>query len=358
MKRHAAAAIPNPGPSIRLLFAAALFLALPCHAQQPTETPPGNAALYTLHAYTNLVQIPTLVLNWRSKPLPPIPRDRFAIRLDAGPAFHPTAMHMEGDDAISLAILLDASGDQNDLLQHFDDALATLASTHLLPHDRISVYAIDCTLVKSATDVPANDPVIKSAVTSALQFPALHGTRGKGCAGGIHLRDSIVWIANTLADSPSRRVIVAITDGSSDQSSRPLAQVKYFLASSGVALVALRQSHDPFAGPQPSEDLLRSLCETSGGVLLTSSPQDLQSRLSHIVALLRGRYILEFPQPDDPRPGFHQVDITVPGTHDFIVHTGATVPLPNPSILNDPNTVPTAKSPATYGTRHPVTPNP
>jgi len=323
--------------------------------------------MYTLHTYTNLVQIPTLVLSWRSKPLPPIPRDRFDIRLDTGPAFHPTAMHIEADDAISLAILLDTSGDQNDLLKHFDDALAAVAAAHLLPHDHISIYAIGCTLVATARDIPANTATLKSAVISALQTPELYGERGKGCPGALRLRDSLVWIADTLAGSTSRRVVLAITNGNNDKSIKSWDDTKFSLAASGVALFTVRSNSNPSlstsqllsTGARTSdEELLRQLCERTGGILLTSSAQDLQSTLTNVIALLRGRYIIEFPRPDDSRPGSHSVDITVPGTHDFIAHTGATVPLPDPSTLTGPNTVPTAKSPATYGNHHPTTPNP
>ena len=362
MQRHTAAPNPNPLRCFPALVAATFLLTLPCHAQQP-EAPPGDDPIYTLHAYTNLVQLPTLVLDAYSKPLPPIPRDRFALRLDGGPVFHPTAMHIEGDDPISLAILLDASGEQNDLLKNFDDTLTAVASAHLLPHDNVSIYAIDCNLIGSAKDIPANSPALKSAVSTALVSPALHGQRGKGCAGDIHLRDSLIWIATTLADSPSRRVILALTSGKHDQSSKSWDDAKYNLAARGVALFAItsdtysRLTASPLISTVPrvsDEQLLRTLCERTGGILVNTSPEDLQPTLTNLIALLRGRYIIEFPHPDEHRPGSHQIDIAVPGTHDFVVHTGATVPLPDLSLLNDPNTVhTTTKSPAVYGNHKP-----
>jgi hypothetical protein len=329
-----------------------------CRAQ--VEAQPGDGPLYTLHAYANLIQIPTLVLSWKSQPLPPIPRQRFAIRLDSGPAFRPTAMHIEGDDAIDLVVLLDASGDQKELLSNFANAMDRMARTYLLPHDHVTVYAIDCKLVRTAA-VTADDAAgIQSSVAAALSSPALHGVRGKFCGERIHLLDSLVNIGNQLTHSPNRRVILTIGDGEYDESIRSWAEAKVFLSSHAVAVFSIHESYNPFVGDSNSgEQLFRNLCESTGGLFLGSSAPQLGASLSRFIALVRGRYIIEFPRPGESRSGSHEVEISVPGTHDFVVHTGAIVPLPDPSTLADPNTVPNAiSSPATYGKRPPIVPHP
>src|ERR1700690_3084897 len=61
----------------------------------------------TLHVYTNLVQVPTLVLNRNGRPPAPIAEDRFFVSVDGGPKFRVTHARLEGDDPISLAIVLD-----------------------------------------------------------------------------------------------------------------------------------------------------------------------------------------------------------------------------------------------------------
>jgi len=77
-------------------------------AQQ--ELPAPEEPIHTLHVYTNLIQIPTLVLGPnRERLTKPIAENRFSVSIDSGPKFRATHVRLEGDDAISLSILLDVS---------------------------------------------------------------------------------------------------------------------------------------------------------------------------------------------------------------------------------------------------------
>jgi hypothetical protein len=374
MKRNVAGTVWNLRMALGALGLALLVCpALP--AQSDPNAPPLDPSLYTLHVYTNLLQIPALVLNSDAVSVFGITRDRFEIRLDSGPPFHPTAMHVEDDDSITLALLLDASGNQAELLKDFDEALAELVPRYLHPNDHVSIYAMDCVLVVSSNDVPANALVLKTGVETALQAQPLHGPGGKRCGSSDRLRDSLDQIALNIGNSPGRRVILAITNGRDGKSKVNWAAAQRFISTRGVALFAVRENDDVFAdvsfGPTtpkpltetyssfaPDEDLFRILCETSGGILLSTTPPDLGHTLEDVLNLVRSRYILEFPRPNDHHPGLHEIDIKVAGSHDFVFHPGATVPPPDPAKLADPDTLPDAKSPATYGKRRPVTPNP
>src|SRR6266576_5581605 len=107
-----------------------------------------DAGIQTLHVYENLIQIPVLVLDPLRTPLEPIAPLRFAISVDSGPRFRPTHVRPEGDDPISLAILLDARGPEDDLLPKIDAAIADLAPLSLQARDHVSVYALDCTMIE------------------------------------------------------------------------------------------------------------------------------------------------------------------------------------------------------------------
>jgi hypothetical protein len=153
---------------------------LSVRAQQPTPDQPAEADTpYVLHVYANLIQIPTLVLSRSLKPVPPIPIDRFNISLDSGPPFHPTRMHIEGDEPLSLAVLLDASGGEDLILKNFAANLAALTPDELLPHDHITIYALDCQLLRSTDDKPATAETIEGGVTSLLKSPLLHDPSSK-----------------------------------------------------------------------------------------------------------------------------------------------------------------------------------
>jgi hypothetical protein len=83
-------------------------------AQQ--TSPANDAPITTLHVYTNLAQVPTLVLTKRHKEMTPVPPAQFRLSLDSGPAVPPTHVRVEGDDPISMAILIDTMVPKSELL--------------------------------------------------------------------------------------------------------------------------------------------------------------------------------------------------------------------------------------------------
>jgi hypothetical protein len=345
------------------------------HAQdQDPEPPPPN--LYTLNVYANLMQFPTIVLSQDLQPIPPVPLEKFAIKLDGGPVFHPTKMRIEGDDAISLAVLLDAGGGQNDVMEAFARSFPQLVPSQFHPQDKISVYAIDCAVVRSLKPVPAvNAETINKGIADALIAPGLHGNKTKAACGyELHLWDAIAQVAQDLGDSAGRRVILVVSGGRERDSKTSFAAANMFVGSKGVAIFGLRdsqayerdlalQSDDGLkrtwgnpAIDSTREDLFAQICANNGGTVLNYDPRSTMVDLRHFIDILRARYILEFPRPEDKTAAHHRLDIYIPGSTAMVRSTGGWAPIPNPSILADPSTVPTAPSPAKIGTRHPLDP--
>jgi hypothetical protein len=88
---------------------------------------PKDGTVPTLHVYANLIQIPTLVLWQTREPIKnTIDASNFSISIDSGPWFRATHVRQEGEDPISLSILLDLSGDTAKLMPKIGDALASL----------------------------------------------------------------------------------------------------------------------------------------------------------------------------------------------------------------------------------------
>ena len=91
-----------------------------------------SGATPTLHVYTNLVQIPVLVLDaWRDKLSSPVAQNRFSISFDGGPWSRPTYARLEGDGPIDLSIVLDTRSAQSDLLEKMDQTIADLSLIHI-----------------------------------------------------------------------------------------------------------------------------------------------------------------------------------------------------------------------------------
>ena len=351
-----------------------------------------DSANYTLHAYANRIQVPALVLGEDLKPLPSVKREQFAISLDHGPAFQPAQMRIEGDDPISLAVLLDARGDQDGILKQFAQALPGLAPNYLHPADHVSIYAIDCALNQSADQVPAQTAALQAGVVRALASPGLHGAglHGAGqrgaCGESIRLWDAVAKVAETLGAQPGRRVLLVVSKGMDGRSASGFAETVHAAESRSVAIFGLRYletvddtpikfsgntltyHNGPAAvstvtvatGGDPN--FFDQMCESTGGLAFNLWNPQLNHRqipavapsLENMIKLLRSRYILEFPRPDAYAPGQHYVTVSVPQTHPLVLTTGVAYQSANPALYADPSTVRSDPSPAALGPRRPL----
>jgi VWFA-related protein len=300
----------------------------------------------TLHVYTNLVQVPALVLDQNRKPIVPIAEGRFFISLDGGPKFRVAHARLEGDEPISLAILLDVGQAFPVLMTKMDDAIAGLAPRSLHPQDRVSVYSMDCNLVRTSIDAPADAVLLKGAVDRALAewSAGVQDRHKRDCQKPWNLRDSMALAANRLSTQPGRRVLLAVTDGVDRGSRTSWNVLRDYAQEHSVAIFGLLQPGDLSrllpTEPRKLDSAFSALCEVTGGMVLTATPTELAERLKWFTTLLRERYILEFPRPLDTEGGKHEMIVTVDRMEALILTAGIGIPLPDPAISKDPTTVP------------------
>jgi len=335
-------------PQLCLLALAGLCLA-PLAAQD--AKPPHDDSVPTLHVYTDLVQTAVIVLDLDLKPIPLVPESRFFVSLDGGPRFRVTHARLEGDDPISLAILLDLNQPFPDLMKYVGDAMATLAPPFLNARDQISIYTMDCQLLLAESGVAAQPVALKQAVDRALQPWTARGRNPpKDCKKPMRLWDSLTGVTQTIAQQPGHRVILAITDGVDRGSKITWNSLSIDAALSGVAIFGLLDS--------PPQLVLTKICDATGGMLLPTDRKGLPKSLQAFTAILRGRYIVEFPRPRSNVPGYHGMDISVDRTIAFIRTSGAQIPLDDPAILNDPATIQSDPTHApTLGSHRPPPPD-
>jgi hypothetical protein len=319
-----------------------------------------DGATPTLHVYTNTIQIPVLVLGANREPMPPIASSRFKVSLDDGPKFRATHVRPEGDDPITLAILLDVSG--KELLPKMSEAIAVLAPDSLSLRDHVSVYALDCSLIRSLDDVPAEQERLKRGVDAALRAWTDRGGRKRGadCAHPAHLWDSLAFITGALHGLPGRHVILAVTNGNDKGSKHSWSELRTYAQATGVAIFGLR-----YVPEEPgllhfldisSEDAFNSLCELSGGMVLTASKRSEAEVLKRFTSIVRGRYIVEFPRPARSETGEHNLVVSIDKSNAFIRSSGISLPIADPAVLADPMTVPSdpSRTPE-YGNRRILT---
>jgi len=358
-----------------LAVALILFVSIPklrAQASPSTSAPPPD--LYTLHVYANLAQVPTLVINPDGKPFPQLTRDQFFVSLDGGALFHPSQLRIEGDDAISLAIIVDDSGTQTHFITNIAETLSKLVPKDLHPKDHVSIYAIDCKAIQSVNDAPASPDVIRDGVTSALNAETLHGDKHKpSCAKSLHLWDVLAHTVDKLGETPSRRVVLFVSLGMDTGSTISFDDVALLAQTNSTAVFGMRDIEEyafqrSFRDETSSglngdrshthvSDRLGRLAALTGGMVFDDQHFQIEEQLHRFIAMLRGRYIVEFPRPDNGIPGSHVIAISIPSKWNYFVRwTGASMPLADPSVFSDPNTVPSAPSPATFGNQRPPQP--
>ena len=335
---------------------------------QDVVVPVKDEPIHTLHVYTNLIQVPTLVLTMtQDRVEKPIAESRFSVSIDSGRWFRATHVRQEGDDPVSLSILLDVSGDSADLMPKMGDALGELAPLSLHARDRVSVYALDCSLRRALYDWPADKVSLEKAVGAALE-PWMLRKRTKPaekCENSRRLWDGLGTVANALSELPGRRVILVVTDGRDTGSKNSWSALREFAQENGIAIFALNVVPAPLVGmgsyrggrgvyvpgvggsSVSVEDPLNSVCQLSGGLVMRmKDAAALRATLEQFVRMLRERYIVEFPRPSNSTPGAHGMEVKIDKGAYFIRSSGVSVPLPDPVLMADPTTIQTGPSQA------------
>lgn len=334
-----------------------------------TELKVVNGGVPTLHVYTNLVQIPTLVLAPNHVPIgKPIEASRFSVSIDSGPWFQATHVRQEGDDPISLSILLDLNGNTTQLVPKIGVALASLVPLSLNSRDRVSVNALDCGLLISTEEAPADSGTLKKAVDAVVESWMLRKNEKhtKSCDQGVHLWDGLAQVVARMMNAPGRRVILAIIDGQDKGSKYPSNEVTNFAQQTGTAIFGLSYAAESAIADawvpgrrsggvyRPSDVMtsaeatqFASLCEMSGGIVTTMDERkSLQQTLKDFVQMVRQRYIVEFPRPSNSTPGEHGMEVKIAKGDYLIRAAGASMPVPDAALMKDPATIQSGPSQA------------
>lgn len=324
---------------------------------------------YRLRTYVNRIQIPTLVLGKRAEPVEGLSADAFSIRLDRGQAFHPTRARLEGDDPISLGVLIDAAGSQPELVAQLSDALASLVPDGLHESDSVSIFVADCKMYRTRLNASASAADIRSAVIQALQaVRSPEEMKQGGCEASFHLLDYTDYMVSQMKDLPGRKVALIVSGGHEAGSQTSFSELERLAARYAVAVFGLRdpaeRKRDPRTALDPragaahygeQEDRFELLCASHGGLVLEPAGGLISAELVHLMHLLRTRYVLEFPAPDRGVSGLHGFEVSVGHRGNLLVRsTGASASLPDPNLTSDPNVIPTKASPAVFGPRRPL----
>ena len=318
-----------------LLVCLPLLSVAPLHAQATAST----------------LEMPVLFVDHEHRPTAEFKLDQLRVKVGTAEPFKPTAMRKEGDEPLSLTILIDASRDSFHELAELGEDLAPAVGTLLLPTDRVSIYAADCTMTRSLNAAPPDAAVLKKAVKDALDYPTLHGGKSSSsCGKTVHLWDDAAAAIAPLTHAPGHRVLLLVSSGTDGGSKYDWRAIQQYAFDNSVAIFALRDQKQAdsddytrqsmnthhqgsFTSISPTPEVrkaneLELLCANAGGLTLSSTIVFRKDALADIFFLIKSRFILTIPKDAYPANA-HTAKVTItPLTPFFITATGAGEPTP------------------------------
>ena len=301
-----------------ICFTAAALIATSAHIAQAQNA--------TQQAAPRTLEVPTLVLTSDPKPLPLVDPSKVSVTIDKMRSFHPEHVRLQGDDPITLAILVDVSGSAKHLIQTLQQDLPTWAATSLTSRDQISIYAVDCAIAHPAGYAPPNAAQLSTALNAAIASPYIHGKTQTGCSSSFQFRDALNLISQQMAHLTGRKVILAITNGYDSGSYIKSPELLMQLKARYVSVFG-------FTDADPSSFLsLLFFSPLTGGTLIQTSRKQLTGDLDKFIEMLRGRYIIDFPEPANLSDGPHHIDVRIANRGArWIIPAGLQVAMDSPS---------------------------
>ncbi len=332
---------------------------------------------YILHVYENLVQVPALILRLDARPIPGLSKRQVFISLDSGQYFHPSHMHVEGNEPLALGVLIDASENQpwpNDTLIR---QIGNLTIEADLRSDRFTAYAVDCKMVGAlagdGTTNPTTPAAVKSAIESNFASPALHdGKKRPACGKSLALWDAASVAVRQLSQQQGRRILLIVSEGEDHGSENSWNLLRAYAAEQGVAIFGIREVDNSenvdgtaimtdtpvvYTGHSGGESPYVNLCVGTGGLVLQTPGNELAEALREILAMIHKRYILEFPWPSRVPEGYHTIAVKLASPYAFVATSGVTIKMPDSAKQSAPGTLPSAPSPVVLGKRRPLNSN-
>jgi VWFA-related protein len=227
----------------------------------------------------------------------------------------------ESDRPLSLALLVDTSPSQKEVLQAEKEMAARFLKHVLRPTDQAMVMAFDAN-VDLWQDLTPELPRLQWALNRLKVNATLRlkpGEKAPAKAGGTRLYDAIYEAATEkLSKSSERRAIVVLSDGVDSGSRFTEKQALEAAQRADVILYAIRFSDPAYYWRQANkagggdEVLQRLARETGGRVLMPKDTRRLGEAFDALAAELRSQYSLGYAPANSVRDGrFRRLEVRV-----------------------------------------------
>lgn len=256
--------------------------------RQDTPASDGSTAAITYFDYDQSafadVTVYLSVLDGNGKPVPGLPESAFLIVEDDVPVGI-TGFIGGGAQPVTAVMLIDHSGSMDEGAKMKD---ATAAALTFLDHlqdgrDCLGVIAFDNT-----TTVLGSLRLMDSSARSELQERINHLTAD----GGTAYYDAVYQAVDMLRTISGRKVVLALTDGKDEHSSRTVDTVTDYAQSHNVVL------HTIGLGTNVKQGVLQQMAQETGGQYCERpSSSDLAQLYAELACSLQDEYSLAYTSP-------------------------------------------------------------
>jgi len=264
----------------------------PPEAQKPiVEGGPSVAATRgnaPLHVDVNLVQVPVTVTDPMNRIVTGLEKENFAVTDNNVPQ---TIRYFSSEDApITIGVVFDLSGSMTSKFARARKALTEFLRTSN-PQDEFFVVGFNdrpsviVDYTSDVDDVEARMVMLKPENRTAL-IDAVY-------LGVDHLRQARY----------DRKALLIISDGGDNRSRYTQNELERVVREAGIQIysIGIFDNYAPSPEEQMGPELLKEICEMTGGRLFTvSNPNDLEDIAERISAELRNQYVLAY-SPTEPK---------------------------------------------------------
>jgi VWFA-related protein len=216
----------------------------------------------------------------------------------------------ESDLPITLAILLDTSGSESEMLPAIQDAAEQFLRRVMRKDDLAMVanFDLDIDLVADFTDdQDVLDRAISRVQINAPSTPSVvQGPFPSSSNGGTDFYDAIYLACHDkLSDEAGRKAVIAITDAN-DTGSKVSVQDAIESAQRTDTVVHILLVYDPMYGPPGFEVAKRITDETGGRTIPVRGTKNIQDAFDQISEELRSQYTIGYYPTNGKRDGSYR----------------------------------------------------
>jgi Ca-activated chloride channel family protein len=262
-----------------------------------------------LRVSSNLVPVPTTVVDSRGAAITTLTLDDFELRVDG--QVHAISELNRSETPVRMAMLFDNSGSLSSSREFEKHAAVRFFENVLRPVDQAAIYSV-------STDVLLSQPMTNNV--RVLQRTIESFGRAEGSTS---LYDGVFAALVYLRPFSGRRVIVIVSDGRDTTSRHDHdfdATLKRLQGDECQVYVVQTGLYDnanvrDLAAERRMQEFA---AQTGGAVYIPKNVEDLDIAFSQIAADLAQQYVLSYYPPEDKRDGrYHNISVRVKNKSDL-----------------------------------------